>query len=172
MDHITYQSSDEDQRVKAQYWVRARKQGVSREEVTLASALSLTGDARLTSWWNRPGFSLWFANDTEFEEEMEYLVNRMPHYLRGVLDDQSKEASPAAKVNALKLLAEITSKMPERHKKIVWKDAAIQSMTPDQLRRFIERESRKLRLKAPNRDADASEAVEEEESTLAAVGSI
>ena len=150
MTEITrYKPGAEEQRTKATFWVRAKRQGVCREDVSLATALSLTADSRITNWWAQPGFSAWFANDTEFEEEMEFLIYRMPFYLQDILEAQGEEASASAKVNALKLLAEIANKMPVKHKQVVWKDASIQSMTPDQLRKFIAKESRKLGLASP-----------------------
>ena len=167
MDLAGYSPSLEEQRTKAKFWVRARKQGVERDEVTLATGLSLTGDARLTTWWGKPGFSTWFANDTEFEEEMEYLVYRMPFYLLSVLEDDSEKSS-GAKVNALKLLAEIANKMPVRHKQVVWKDASIQNMSPDQLRRFIAKESKKLGLAAsvPEQALGSTEAPDPDSDSL------
>ena len=90
-------------RTKAFFWTRYKANG-SDAERTLASAIEITNDARLRSWWNDT-FAAWFFNDTAFDEELEALVQEIPYFVRDILESETPQLS--TKVNAIKLVGEL-----------------------------------------------------------------
>lgn len=142
-EELTLTISPAQREAKAAFWVVAADTPmVDPAEITLAAAQQICPDTRLKHWWSIPGFQEWFCNQSEWRQRVEYLVNKGLDAIEEVLDDP--EAAPSARVKAFEVLARLSSKEPARVKEVRFADAAINEMSPEKLRAFIERQSAAL----------------------------
>lgn len=112
-----YVPSSEDRRLKAEFWVKARDiLGFSPASgLTLAEASRLVSEPkRLIVAWKKPGFKEWFANGDEQRQRLEYAFELgVETLINDVLLSNDPKTS-SAKVNAVKLLAELARKFPRQ----------------------------------------------------------
>ena len=143
-DNIEFTPSDRHREVKARFWSKAQDYNyMASDKITLATALEVTGDQKLKRFWAIDGFEDWFGDSRRFEAEILALVYEFPAYAKAILDSDSPQIS--AKVNLLKLLAEIANKMPAKTKEIIVSDKGINKLDEDQLRKQIAEKTKKLK---------------------------
>ena len=103
----------QERKLKAKYWSRAGENPLvplSGSSVTLSSIKAVTGSSQaLDSAWKKQGFQQWFLNAEDGRAKLEYLFDLGLDALEELLlNPEPKTAS--AKVNAIKLLAELTGR--------------------------------------------------------------
>ncbi len=86
------------------------------DKVTLAAAMQLTGEKKLTAWWDRPGFESWFCMGEEFDVKLDSLKYQALDALQDIL--RSPDAPASAKVAAAKHIMDHASKEDSTVKKL------------------------------------------------------
>lgn len=147
LDHIaselTYLPTPEQRKSKAAFWARFSENPICEpEEITAALAVGLIRDGRVSRWWSQDGFAAWFRNRDEFRQRMEYLSQLALDSLEHVLADP--KAQPGAKVNAAKLIMEVSRKMPSKQTVEAYLDEKVAQMNKAQLEEYIQRSMRLL----------------------------
>ena len=110
---LVYVPTNQERKLKAKYWSRAGENPllpVSGSMVTLSSIKQITGGSQaIEAAWKKPGFQQWFLNAEDGRAKLEYLFDLGLDALEELLlNPEPKTAS--AKVNAIKLLAELTGR--------------------------------------------------------------
>lgn len=105
------------------------------ENITDADIIKLCGSNKLNEWLAEPGFRDWLLDNNEYADRLEYLNNLALDRIEGILlgDSSDKDA-----LNAAKLLMEASGRMAAHKQKQEFADKAIQSMSEDQLRKYLE----------------------------------
>lgn len=143
-DEVDFTPVDNDYALKAKFWSRARNSGVSSgDEITLAAAMEIIQDQRLPKRWKVEGFKEWFLDDQSFDADVLEMCYKLPQYAKDILEDPNAQAS--AKVNILKLMAEIGRKMPAKSKEVIFADKTVQKMDEAQLTKLIADNAAKLK---------------------------
>lgn len=151
-----YMPSVEQRRVKSAYLAAVSDDPSvdPKEPVTLARALQVTGQTRLTHWWKLTGFKEWFNNKDEYRQRLEYLNQLALDKAEELLyDDNPKTAS--ARVSLIKTLMEAGGKMAAKQKEVKLLDEVIQKMDRQQLEAYLKRS--KLLQEAPKEEAPAKD---------------
>jgi hypothetical protein len=112
------------------------------ESITSTQAIQITGENRLSKWWSIPGFKAWFINKEEYRYRLEYLFDLALDTAEEILVD--RDANTNAKVQMIKVLAELSNKMPQKWKHERFLDAEIQKMDKAQLESFLSKQGVKL----------------------------
>lgn len=140
-DNISFEPTRVHYQIKAAFWSKAERLGYTVDSnITLATAIEVTEDTRLQSFWSIPGFADWFSDGGTFESQILELLYQFPAHALNILNDDN--ATAAAKVNLLKLLAEVGRKMPSKQKEIVYADKQIQKMDRKQLEDYVRKHSK------------------------------
>lgn len=149
---IVFIPSGAQRKAKAAFWVSFTDNPVSdAENVTLAQALQITGESRLQKWWSMVGFKDWFLNKEENKQRLEYIYSLALDSAEEILIDP--DANPSAKVQMIKVIAELANKMPQKWKTEKFLDADIQRMDKHQLESYLEKQGVKL-LKSSGGDQE------------------
>jgi len=106
-------------------------------QLSLSEALEITGDSRLNKLWAQPGFKEWFTNRDENRERLEYLFTLALDTAEDLLSNESTQ--PSAKVNMIKVLAELANKFPNKYAQEKFVDDEINRMSELQLKAWLER---------------------------------
>lgn len=147
VNELTYLPSPEQRKAKSGFWARFHENPLcDAQDITLAMALKVGGDGRVSRWWSEPGFRDWFRNADEFRQRLEYLVNLSLDTLEHVLVDPKAQGS--AKVNAAKLLMEVARKMPPKGTTERYLDEKIAEMDRKQLEEYISKKTKLLPVPA------------------------
>lgn len=133
-DDLVFLPSPVHRRAKTKFWTRYMDLDTGTK-VNLAQALQLTGEPSLAKWWNLPGFQDWFLNKEEARERLEYLWYLGMDAIEDIFLDP--DANHNAKVQALKIIANLAGKEPTRTEK--YADESIQKMDKDKLRAYIKK---------------------------------
>lgn len=137
-NQVLYEPTPKQQKIKARFWNRFQPGPFSSPDtVSLAEAQQVTGVAGLKAWWDKPGFKEWFLNRDEGREKVEYLFIKALEAVELMLFDEKSQAS--AKVNALKVLAELANKYPNNKSTQTSGDSSIASMSEAELVKYLER---------------------------------
>lgn len=138
--------------IKARFWKRVEH--VSPKEITKALAVQVSGPG-ITRWWDSPGFREWFSNREEAAERLEYLYMLALDTAEELLLNPDAQAS--AKVNLIKILAQLAGKEPQ--KEVKFADEAIGKMSREQLEQYIRTNAPKLLKPEPeiSPEADSGE---------------
>lgn len=138
-DDILFQPSPLHQTLKAQFWARFTPSPIDDSaNLTLASVLHHVGDSRLKRYWALPGFREWFTNRDENRERVEYLWMVGLDTAESILRDG--QANPAAKVQLLKLLAEVTGRVTRgSQKEEKFSDETVNRMDEKELRGWLKK---------------------------------
>jgi hypothetical protein len=124
------------QQLRAQFWARfAPSPFESKENITLATAQNYVNDSRLKRYWGTPGFKEWFCRQNENMERLEYLWSIGLDAAETILRDQTGQAGP--KIQLLKLIAEVTNKLPKAKSEERFSDDKINKMNEDELNEFL-----------------------------------
>lgn len=132
---VVYAPTSSQAQVKAQFWHRFQPGPMATlEDLTLAKAIQITQCNRLRDWWSQPGFLSWFLNKDEAREKMHYLFNQGLDALQEIL--MNPEANANAKVNSVKLLAEMTGYLTKKPVER-FADDEINSMSKEQVQKYL-----------------------------------
>lgn len=146
IEQLEFQPNDQQRRLKARFWsVYSADPYIEPKLLALEHVVELTQDHRAERWWAVPGFKGWFLNDKEHEERVSYLYYLALDSLEEILlSDDPKMSS--ARVNAIRLVAELGSKMPSKTNGKEFSDKQINDMSKQQLEEFISTQSKRLGL--------------------------
>ncbi len=138
-EDILFQPSPLMQTMKAQFWARFQPGPVNdTANLTLPTVQQYVSDPRLKKYWSTPGFKEWFTNQDENRERIEYLWMVGLDTAEQILRDSN--AQPNAKVQLLKLLAEVAGKLPKPGKNDEkFADASINNMDAKELKAWLKR---------------------------------
>lgn len=125
-------------KLKAKFWARYIPSPLSDpKQLTLSEAVQVTEDNKLSKLWAQPGFQSWFANRDENRERLEYLFTLALDTAEDLLLSETTQAS--AKVNMIKVLAELANKFPNKFQQEKFVDDEINRMSELQLKAWLER---------------------------------
>lgn len=143
-DVLVYKPTADQRRAKSAFWSHFTGEGATQVPTvpTLASALSLGGDRRISDWWKDQSFIDWFSNSDEFRQRLEYLTTLALDAAEDILT--SKDAPAAAKVNMAKLVMEAAGKGAKDTAKEKYADERIAQMDRMQLEEYIRKSMRIL----------------------------
>jgi hypothetical protein len=135
----TSQASVDQKIARSRFWARY----ASNPDLEVPSVIDATtasqgaADKRVLEWWLLPGFSDWFTNSHEFKERVEFLTSLALDSVEELLKDS--QASPSARVAAIKIVLEIADKFPTNKKSDeTYADERIQQMDQKELEQFIQ----------------------------------
>jgi hypothetical protein len=110
---LIYVPTTQERKLKARFWARAAENplvSLKGSNVSLVSIKQMTGSgAQLDAAWKKPGFQNWFLNADDGRAKMEYLFDLGLDALEELLMNPDPKTS-SAKVNAVKLLAELSGR--------------------------------------------------------------
>lgn len=136
LEDVTFIPTPQMRRTKASYWASLAENPIyDRETTTLASALEVTRDSRLSKWWSLPGFAPWFTNREEFRQRLEYLANLALDTIEEVLLDSDANAN--ARMRAVQIALEAAAKMPGKSDNQKMLDDRVQKMGRAELEAFL-----------------------------------
>lgn len=136
LEDITFIPTPPMRQTKASYWAFLAENPVyDRDTTTLASALEITHDTRLSKWWPLPGFATWFCNREEFRQRLEYLANLALDTIEEVLLDSDANAN--ARMRAVQIALEAAAKMPGKSDNQKMLDDRVQKMGRAELEAFL-----------------------------------
>lgn len=135
---------------KAKFWKRMDFDYDLAEGITLLGAVQLTNYSELNRWWQQEGFKDWFLNKDEASERIEYL------YMLWMDKAEELLLNPDANHNAVVQIGKIIAQLSGRDNQERYSDEAIQKMTPQQLKAFIEKAAPRL-IKAKSSDKEESD---------------
>ena len=115
----------------------------SLEDITLSSALEITKERRIRTWWELEGFQDWFKNKNEMKQRFEELLGMGLDALEHILKSRDPRFA-SAQVNTMKALFEVAGKNPAKQKEIKFSDESINKMDPIQLEEFVQKAGRGL----------------------------
>lgn len=131
--------------LKAAFWTLwADNPFVSPERITLADVKQVTQSNEVGRWWGDEQFRSWFLNQNEFRQKLEYLAHRALDVAEEILETDITDKNMNAKVQMIKLIAELANKVPQRWVKEKIIDAEIQKMDPAQLESYIQKQMKLL----------------------------
>ncbi len=136
-EKVIFEPTSSQAKLKARFWTRFQPGPlVSPSNITMTTALEVTGSAQMRKWWHEPGFVEWFTNREEERERLKYLFHKGLNTIENILDNP--EANANAKANIIKMLAEMNGYLG---KKPVEKfaDEDINKMSEAQLKAFLEK---------------------------------
>ena len=94
---------------KSKFWMGLKSNPIcDPEHISLTAATTLTKEKRLKTWWDKPGFKEWFANEHEFEINLESAKHIALNALVDVMQNPDSPAS--AVVSAAKQIMEQANK--------------------------------------------------------------
>lgn len=138
-EQILFQPSPLQQTLKAQFWARFQPGPFDdKQNITLPTIQEVVTDPRIRKYWALPGFKEWFSNQDENRERLEYLWMVGLDTAEGILRDPA--AQPNAKVQLLKLLAEVTGRLTKGGKtEDRFSDDAVNKMSETELKDWLKK---------------------------------
>lgn len=131
-----FSPSPAQEKAKARFWSRYESGPFpALAKMTLAEVIQLTEMSSLKNWWSAPGFKPWFYNQNEAAETLDYLYIKCLKVAENLLDDPAAQAS--AKVNMIKVIAELANKFPSKYKK-EFADEQVGRMDEKQLEAWLD----------------------------------
>jgi hypothetical protein len=110
---IIYVPSTIERKIKAKFWAKAGENpllNLNGATTTLTQVKQIAGGGTaLDACWKKPGFKDWFMNPDDGRAKLEYLFDLGLDAMEELLLNPDPKTS-AAKVNALKLLSELTGR--------------------------------------------------------------
>lgn len=136
VEDLLHNPTDAQRKLKTKFWMRAADNPfLDRANVTQEMVRKITGSEAVLKYWHLPGFQAWFLNQDENREKLEDLYSMALDSMRAIfLSDDPK--TYAAKVNALKLLAELAGKFPTAASKDKAAEA-VSAMSKEELEEFL-----------------------------------
>lgn len=133
-----FQPSKAQRALKARFWTLVSNSLSIKNPRTMTTMeiAQTVRDNRIMNWWNVAGFQDWFLNNTEHIEKLEYLFDLALTAAEDVLlSDDPKSAS--AKVNMVKVIAELARKMPTRGESKDFADDKVARMSKEELQEYL-----------------------------------
>lgn len=158
-----FKASKSQRAIKARFWtiISGSITGKNPHKMTTMEIAQTVRDNRLMNWWAIPGFKDWFLNSTEHIERLEYLFSLALDAAEDVLlTDDPKAAT--AKVNMVKIIAELAKKMPSKEVNS-FKDDKIAKMSKEEIEAYLAEQGVSIR----NETVVPIEAAKEEETNEA-----
>lgn len=113
VETLIYVPTTAERKLKAKFWAKAAENPlvqITGSHVTLALVKQYSGGGNtLDGSWKKPGFQAWFMNPDEGRAKLEYLFDLGLDSMEELLLSPDPKTS-SAKVNALKLIAELTGR--------------------------------------------------------------
>lgn len=136
---LMFSPSEAQSRAKSRFWSRYQSGPLapSADDISALQAAQIIGSSAVESWWTDKGFRDWFLNKDEEREKIKHLFNKSLNELDGIVSDPA--VSPAVKVNAIKLLADLNGNTKKTERPVEFADAQINNMTEEQLYQFLKR---------------------------------
>jgi len=106
-------------------------------DITIYDIDEIIRDSRISKFLGQPGFREWFLNTDENREKLEYLFQISLSVAEEILLDTESNAS--AKVNMIKVLAELANKFPSKTQQERFVDDEINKMSASQLEAYLAR---------------------------------
>lgn len=138
-DDLLFLPSPVHRRAKSKFWARHDSLLGGPGTPSAAEVMEITGEPGIKKWWSVPGFKEWFLNKDEARERLEYLYMIALDSAESVLLDPDANAN--AKVQMVKVIAQLAGKEPEKTTKYV--DEDIQKLTPEKLKEYIKKHAPK-----------------------------
>lgn len=137
-DKALFSPSARQRQVKARFWARFQPSPFQSapDKMSAAEIAKICDSAMIKDQWHLSGFKDWFLNKEEGRERLEYLFMKSLDTAEAILDDPAAQAS--AKVNLIKVLAELSNKFPSRYAE-KFADDDIGKMSETQLRAYLEK---------------------------------
>ena len=112
-EDLIYVPTLQERKLKSKFWARASENPllpVAGSNVTLTQIRQITGGGPVIDQaWKKPGFQSWFLNADDGRAKLEYLFDLGLDSLEDLFLNQDPKTS-SAKVNAMKLLSELTGR--------------------------------------------------------------
>lgn len=151
-----FRPTPEMQQWKAKYWAGALS--VDGAVPSLSDVVRTVGTEKIRQHWGKQGFQEWFLNKESYRWKLEYLFDRATDAMEEILDNTDPKAQ-SARVNVIKLISELASKMPKPEEKDGL-TKQIASMDRVQLDAFLESKGKQLRISASRGQDKAAEVVD------------
>lgn len=162
-DTVIFQPTPAQKKLKAKFHSRFIPGPLTDlNNLSLSDALEITGDSRLRKLWEQPGFKEWFANRDENRERLEYLFTLALDTAEEILTSETAQAS--AKVNMVKVLAELANKFPNKYAQEKYVDEEINRMSELQLTTWLSRRGVELPAAKP-RNIESIEVIDAQVSS-------
>jgi hypothetical protein len=135
---LVFQPTTAQREVKAAFWAIHRENPISDvRKVSLADALQITEDPRLSTWWSEAGFKEWFTDQDEFRKRLELAGDLAIEAIIDTLKD--KTAKHGERTKAAELALRIKDKVASDAKEDRYADEAISRMSKEELEVYIKR---------------------------------
>ena len=142
-DKVIFTPTKRQRQVKAKFWSRFQPGPFANPDtLSMADVMAITRASSLKEWWSKDGFKEWFMNREEAREKLEYLFMKALDTAEDIMDDPAAQAS--AKVNAIKVVAELANKFPSKQVE-KFADDEINKMDEKQLRVYLEKKGLVIR---------------------------
>lgn len=137
-DAVIYTPNATAKKLKAKFWARYNPGLLGIPDVIPVSEIAeVTKDGRVDKLWLQPGFQDWFLNKDENRERLEYLFTLAMDAAEDMLTNP--DIQPSARVNAIKVVAELANKFPSRYQQERFTDDEINKMSELQLKAWLEK---------------------------------
>ena len=140
-----FRPSSEMMQWKAQYWMTALTIDNATPEVS--DVIRFCGSPKIREHWPRADFREWFLNKETYKARLEYLFDKATYAMEEILDNTDPKAQ-SARVNVIKHISELASKMPKPLAQGDDITKSITGMDKAQLDLFLEKNGVQLHMKA------------------------
>ena len=122
---LYFEPTREQKKLKAEFYVLYNENPlVSGDTITPALITDITGNKNIGNYWRDERFKKWFLNEREYIQRAEYLFARALDELEDILElgnneddpierDKIKARMAATKLQAIRLMFEITNRIPK-----------------------------------------------------------
>lgn len=139
-----YRPTPLERRAKSIFWTRTLENPLlSTEDLSGRKLVQITGIGGIANSWNKPGFKDWFTNQGEYRERLHYLFDLALDAAESVLLSEDPKTQ-SARVNMIRVVAELANKFPSRYEKDTVETMAIAKLSKTELELYLERQGIKL----------------------------
>ena len=144
LDAALFEPAVSDEKLKARFWEKfhGRASMVDPSSLTASEIAKVTGSTTISKKWSKPGFKEWFLNQDEERQKIRFLFNKGLSVAEDML--LNPETNANAKVNLIKMLAEITGHLNKGNHAEKFADEAIGKMSQDQLEDYLKNKGVKI----------------------------
>lgn len=166
-EELIFRPSMEQRRAKSNFWARQQEMPIQMDPSTFDTPymVRLAGNKQLKGWLSQKGFKEWFLDANDVSGRLEFLFDLAISSLESIIMNEDPKAQ-SARVNAIKLAAELANKMPNRWARQSYADELIGKMDEVQLEAFLEKKGVNLKLTAKAGARDESKKSETIEATI------
>lgn len=146
-DEFMYRPKQKHRLAKARLMTAIQSQPLLRlDELSCGKVEQIVG-MNLRNEWRQPGFQEWLLNRNEYEEKLEMLFSLALDAAENILQNADPKAQ-SARVQMIKVVAELANKMPDRwSKKDPIKDT-LDSMGKDEIEDLLSKHGLQLTITA------------------------